>query len=92
MHTLVWDRKPEESTLPINWVELKPTAEIQNERDQVRFERKLLKFWAQSFLLGVPKIVVGFRTKDGILQRLEELDTQAIPERVKNQAKQLWDD
>src|SRR5271155_3417379 len=63
----LWDVKPEDTSRPINWVELKTSAEIFNERDQIKFERKLLKFWAQSFLLGVPKIIVGFRSHDGIL-------------------------
>jgi RAT1-interacting protein len=56
----------------------------------VKFERKLLKFWAQSFLLGVPKIIVGLRTGNGILNRLDELETQAIPDMVKR-GTQLWD-
>ena len=87
----LWDVKPEDTSRPINWVELKTSAEIFNERDQIKFERKLLKFWAQSFLLGVPKIIVGFRSHDGILHRLEELDTQSIPEKVQRQGKNLWD-
>ena len=87
----VWDLKPEDKNEPINWVELKTTAEIESDRDIVKFERKLLKFWAQSFLLGVPKIIVGFRTKDGILRRLEELDTQSIPDRVKASGRNTWD-
>jgi len=87
----VWDIKPEDKSRPINWVELKTSAEIFNERDQIKFERKLLKFWAQSFLLGVPKIIVGFRSQDGILQRLEELNTQTIPEKVQKYGKNLWD-
>jgi RAT1-interacting protein len=88
---LVWDIKPEDKNLPINWVELKTSAEINNERDQIKFERKLLKFWIQSFLLGVPKIIVGFRTADGILIRLEELNTQSIPDMVKSRGRNLWD-
>ena len=59
----------------MNWVELKTSAEIRNDRDMLKYERKLLKIWAQSFLLGVPKIVVGFRDPQGILRRLEELET-----------------
>ena len=39
----------------------------------LKYERKLLKFWAQSFLLGVPTIIVGFRDQDGIVRSLEEL-------------------
>lgn len=87
----VWDVKPEDSTQPINWVELKTSSELVNKREQLKFERKLLKFWAQSFLLGVPKIIVGFRSAEGVLQRLEELDTQSIPEKVRQQGQGVWD-
>ena len=72
----VWDCKPEDKEQPINWVELKTSEEILDERINVKFERKLLRIWAQSFLLGVPKIIVGFRSKEGMLCRLEEIDTQ----------------
>lgn len=56
----------------------------------LKYERKLLKFWIQSFLLGVPKIIVGFRSENGILQRLEELETKNIPGFVKRQGKGTW--
>ena len=56
----------------------------------VKYERKLLKFWIQSFLLGVPKIIVGFRSKKGILHRVEELETNSIPNLVKKN-KASWD-
>lgn len=88
---LVWDKKPDDKNLPINWIELKTAAEISEDRDVLKFERKLMKYWIQSFLLGVPKIIVGFRTRDGILVRLEELDTQSIPDKVRNQGKRSWD-
>lgn len=86
----VWDSKPEDDS-PINWVELKTSADIRNDRDMVTFERKLMKFWIQSFLLGVPKIIVGFRTQDGILKRVEEMDTASIPGTVKRRGKGTWD-
>ena len=57
----------------------------------LKYERKLLKFWIQSFLLGVPKIIVGFRSRMGILQRLEELETRSIPGMVKRSGKASWD-
>ena len=82
--------KPEDSSQPIKWIELKTTAELANDRDLVKLERKLLKFWAQSFLLGVPKIVIGYRSQQGILQRLEEVETQTIPDRVLR-GKRMWD-
>lgn len=88
---LVWDSKPDRKEDPINWVELKTSAEIRNDRDMFKYERKLLKFWAQSFLLGVPKIIVGFRDEHGILHRLEEMVTRDIPGLVARQGKGTWD-
>lgn len=87
----IWDCKPDRKEDPIHWVELKTSAEIQNDRDMVKYERKLLKFWAQSFLLGVPKIIVGFRDQYGIVRRLEELETASIPNKVKRTGRGTWD-
>ncbi|KAA8643198.1 hypothetical protein EYZ11_012540 [Aspergillus tanneri] len=87
----VWDTKPDRKEDSINWVELKTSAEIKNDRDMVKYERKLLKFWAQSFLLGVPKIIVGFRDQQGIVHRLEELDTASLPGKVKKIGRGTWD-
>ncbi|KAF3403464.1 Decapping nuclease rai1 [Penicillium rolfsii] len=87
----VWDCKPDRKDDPIHWVELKTSAEIRNDRDMIKYERKLLKFWAQSFLLGVPKIIVGFRDQQGIVHRLEELETASIPGKVKKVGRGTWD-
>lgn len=57
----------------------------------MNFERKLMKFWIQSFLLGVGRIIVGFRTQNGILKRIEEMDTASIPGTVKRRGKGTWD-
>ncbi|RFU26891.1 hypothetical protein B7463_g9439, partial [Scytalidium lignicola] len=86
----VWDEKPSDG-MPANWIELKTSAEIRNDRDMISFERKLMKFWIQSFLLGVPKIIVGFRSQDGILQRIEEIETAMIPSNVKRRGRGTWD-
>lgn len=86
----VVDTKPSEAGAPVNWVELKTTAELINEKEQNKFERKLMKFWAQSFLLGVPKIIVGFRDQQGWLHRLEEIDTQTIPDKVARHGRNMW--
>lgn len=83
--------KPDEMGVPVDWIELKTTAELINEREETKFERKLLKFWAQSFLLGVPRIVVGFRDQQGWLRRVERIDTQGIPEKVARSGRRLWD-
>ncbi|KAL8947455.1 MAG: hypothetical protein Q9222_006270 [Ikaeria aurantiellina] len=87
----LWDSKPSQPDDPINWVELKTAATPLSDRDILKYERKLLKFWIQSFLLGVPKIIVGFRSKEGILQSLEELETSQIPKLVKQKGKSSWD-
>lgn len=86
----VWDQKPENPSEGINYVELKTSKRIESERDAINYERKLMKFWAQSFLLGVPKIIVGFRTHDGILVGTEELETQDIPKMTKRSGRGLW--
>ncbi|KAL2127595.1 hypothetical protein VTI74DRAFT_10441 [Chaetomium olivicolor] len=87
----IWDSKPENPGDPINWVELKTSAEIRTESDQMRFDRKLMKFWIQSFLLGVPKIIVGFRTRSGTLTSIQEFQTMAIPYDVRRRGLAQWD-
>ncbi|KAF3771243.1 RAI1-domain-containing protein [Cryphonectria parasitica EP155] len=86
----IWDSKPRKQGDPTHWVELKTSAEIRNDRDYDNFERKLLKFWIQSFLLGVPKIMVGFRSREGILLKVEEIDVEGIPTTVA-QRNRRWD-
>lgn len=54
------------------------------------FHRKLMKYWIQSFLLGVPKIIVGFRSRDGILLDVQEIETQKIPETVNARPNPSW--
>lgn len=85
--------KPSSSSEPIPWVELKTAEELPRDpsnRDILKFERKLLKFWAQSFLLGVPKIIIGWRSKQGILTGVQELETNKIPGMVRR-GTQCWD-
>ncbi|KAI0866023.1 RAI1 like PD-XK nuclease-domain-containing protein [Xylaria cubensis] len=87
----IWDSKPPQKGLPINWVELKTSAEIRDQRGMKNFERKLMKFWIQSFLLGVPKIIVGFRSQSGILTKIEEIQTISIPETAAKRGVRSWD-
>ncbi|KAI1117186.1 RAI1 like PD-XK nuclease-domain-containing protein [Nemania sp. NC0429] len=87
----IWDSKPTEKGAPINWIELKTSAEIRDNRGMSNFERKLMKFWIQSFLLGVPRIIVGFRSQAGILTKLEEIQTASIPETAAKRGVRSWD-
>ncbi|KAL2207502.1 Dhp1-interacting protein Din1 [Sarocladium strictum] len=86
----IWDSKPVVPGSPINWVELKTSQEIRGQGDMDAFHRKLMKFWIQSFLLGVPKIIVGFRTRDGILAEVKEIETHTIPETVNSGPNPQW--
>ena len=38
-----------------------------------------MKWWAQSFLVGVPRIVCGFRDDEGIVRSLQTFRTSEIP-------------
>ncbi|KAG0359767.1 hypothetical protein BGZ54_009845 [Gamsiella multidivaricata] len=71
--------------------ELKTSRVISNTREQNSFERhKLLKFWAQSFLPGIPTIIVGFRDDDGNVVKVETLKTMEIPRLVRGK-EGAWD-
>ncbi|KAK4335761.1 Decapping nuclease, partial [Rhodotorula toruloides] len=74
-----------------DFVELKTNLVIQSQRDEVNFERhKLLKHYVQSFLLGVPTITVGFRTRAGLLSGLQSFNTLDIPRLVRGKP-HAWD-
>ncbi|GAA5926765.1 uncharacterized protein JCM15063_000364 [Sporobolomyces koalae] len=74
-----------------DFIELKTNIVIQSQRDEINFERqKLLKHYIQSFLLGVPTITVGFRTREGELAALQTFDTLDIPRLISGKA-HAWD-
>ncbi|GAA5987321.1 hypothetical protein JCM10908_001908 [Rhodotorula pacifica] len=74
-----------------DFVELKTNLVIQNQRDEINFERhKLLKHYVQSFLLGVPTVTVGFRTRQGVLAGLQSFQTLEIPRLVRGKP-HAWD-
>ncbi|KAF3925883.1 hypothetical protein ABW20_dc0104421 [Dactylellina cionopaga] len=81
----IWDCKPMNPENQINYVELKTSRFITTPNQQLNFEKKLQRFWAQSFLLGVPKIIIGFRSDHGVLTNVEIRDTQAIPTNMKKE-------
>ncbi|KAK4050624.1 decapping endonuclease targeting mRNA [Microbotryomycetes sp. JL201] len=74
-----------------DFVELKTNMIIKNERDEVNFEKnKLIKHFAQSFLLGVPTVIVGFRDRSGILTTVQEFKTLELPRLVRGKP-HAWD-
>ncbi|KAK7482520.1 hypothetical protein BaRGS_00026231 [Batillaria attramentaria] len=67
------------------YLELKTSRIMQSHRQEQNFKRfKLIKWWAQSFLLGISKIVCGFRDDDGIVHSLQDYQTQQIPSMIKD--------
>ncbi|KAH7920240.1 RAI1-domain-containing protein [Leucogyrophana mollusca] len=73
-----------------NFVELKTSMAIRNPHDESKFEKKLLKFYFQSFLLGVPEIFVGFRKPTGHLTTTQSFQTIQIPRMVRGKPG-AWD-
>ncbi|KAG6862455.1 hypothetical protein C0995_000001 [Termitomyces sp. Mi166 len=72
------------------FVELKTSLAIRGSHDEAKFEKKLLKFYFQSFLLGVPEIVVGFRTPSGVLTTTQSFKTIQLPRMVRGKPG-AWD-
>ncbi|CAG0889494.1 unnamed protein product [Darwinula stevensoni] len=59
-----------------NLVELKTSRLIENPNQDRNFKRfKLVKWWAQSYLAGIPRIICGFRDDDGVVRKIEEYET-----------------
>lgn len=37
-----------------------------------------MKWWAQSFLVGVPSVICGYRDDDGVVNEMEEFDVEKL--------------
>lgn len=68
------------TSMQMTWAQHNPSKAA---LDQERFEKKLLKFFLQSYLLGIGKIVVGFRDHHGILTTHQDFETLRIPRMVR---------
>ncbi|KAM6182387.1 decapping and exoribonuclease protein isoform 2-T2 [Erethizon dorsatum] len=70
---------------PTCYVELKTSKEMHSPGQWRGFYRyKLLKWWAQSFLPGVPNVVAGFRNPEGFVCSLKTFPTMEMFEHVRN--------
>lgn len=63
-----------------SYVELK-TGRILKDQNYYNsfYQQKLMTFWAQSFLAGISKILIGFRSDRGIVKSIEYIDVNEIP-------------
>ena len=69
-----------------NYMELKTSKLFKRDdmRQRENFEKnKLLKYWAQSYTVGVPRVVVGFRTGDGIVKKVQRFYTTQVGARAR---------
>jgi len=83
--------EPRSHDNPPTYVELKTSKEVRTGADAAFLDRKMLRFWAQSFLLGVSKIIIGFRDSRGTLCSLQEHSTTSLPSRAKKSGRNHWD-
>ncbi|XP_061567070.1 decapping and exoribonuclease protein [Cololabis saira] len=80
------DKDPSAPPPPACYVELKTSAEICTPKQRSNFHRfKLLKWWAQSFLPGVPRIVAGFKDHNGVVVSVETFHVSKISHLIKNE-------
>lgn len=62
-----------------HYAELKCTSVVSTPADARKFERKIFKTWLQCFLVGIPRIIYGFRDENCILRTVEEFATDEVP-------------
>lgn len=63
-----------------SYVELKTCRVLKDPSQYATFyQNKLMSFWAQSFLAGIPKILVGFRSDRGMVKSIEFIEVSEIP-------------
>ena len=47
------------------------------------YQQKLISYWAQCFLAGIKKVLVGFRNDLGVVKRMEYIEVEEIPRMVR---------
>ncbi|CCE83526.1 Piso0_004104 [Millerozyma farinosa CBS 7064] len=80
----VWDYVPTDSDVLPHYLELKVAHTVENPGQAKNFEKKLFRTWAQCFLIGVRRVVYGFRDDNLILRDVEVFSTDEIPLMLKN--------
>eukprot|EP01130_Rhizamoeba_saxonica_P004946 TRINITY_DN1996_c0_g1_i5.p1 TRINITY_DN1996_c0_g1~~TRINITY_DN1996_c0_g1_i5.p1 ORF type:complete len:267 (-),score=44.87 TRINITY_DN1996_c0_g1_i5:153-953(-) len=79
-YEVVYEKRKKTRAKKEQYVELKTHKIIRNDRDDFSFKKyKLLTCWVQSYLAGVPKIIIGHRNNDGLVKILENHYTLNIP-------------
>lgn len=62
------------------FVELKTNKEITTSRArQILHKFKFQKWWSQSFLVGIPRVICGFRDDAGVVRSVQTFAVSAMP-------------
>lgn len=73
------------------YVELKTSRILDNARQERNFKRfKLLKWWLQSFLVGIDQVICGYRDDEGIVRRLTPYSMAEMPRSAIVGDRPLW--
>lgn len=80
------DEEENEILSGVRLVEVKTSRIITNQRGEHTFLTKTLKWFCQSFLVGIDDIYVGFRDDHGIVQEVVKCAVNELP----NKAVGLW--
>lgn len=71
------------------YVELKTRIIPKEERQEKNFRRyKLWYWWSQSYLMGLKRVICGFRDQNGVVRYLKEFNLDTIPEECEEEG--LW--
>lgn len=91
---IILEKKPYDPLKqPSNYVELTTARVIKTENQQNIFDRhKLLKYWAQSYLIGAPTTIIAFRDDQIQVVDVEEINILKAPEKLRGRAPGFtWD-
>lgn len=66
------------------YIELKTSRILETARQELNFSKKLLRIWAQSYLIGISRIIFGFRNDNGVVLNLESYNTHEIARNAKS--------
>lgn len=68
-----------------NYIELKTSRIITTKKQNDNFHRyKTVKWWAQSYLAGVPLVICGFRNDEGVVKNVAKFNTLHFPRLARN--------
>ncbi|QEU61681.1 Rai1 [Kluyveromyces lactis] len=85
----IFDFKEDSDDNLKHYAELKCTTMVNTVADAHKFERKLFRTWLQCFLVGINRIIYGFRDDNFMLKTVEEFTTSEVPLILKNNNPQM---